>query len=252
MSAHITTRGHRGPAHRHRLRIYASGWHLAVTLAFIVVPFLFLLWFSEFANISRAKLFYDVFISCIRLFIAYGIAAVLGWILAVSFWRGRRGNVALPIFDVLQSFPTSAILPFAIFVWGATSSVVIFFLVITIIWPIFFSTISSLKLAKREWEEAVELSGITGFAYLRHYILPVSTPGFITGSIIGLGEAWEALIAAEIIVGVQGGLGGFFQSFSQNPTMTALGILGFLILIFSINKLVWFPLLEWSHRRMEE
>lgn len=77
-------------------------------------------------------------------------------------------------------------------------------------------------------------------------------PGFITGSIVGLGEGWEALIATEIIVGMDTGLGNFFQTYSTNPKITAFGVLGFLILIFSINKVIWLPLLEWSHRKMEE
>ena len=37
-----------------------------------------------------------------------------------------------------------------------------------------------------------------------------------------------------------------------NPKITFLGILGFLILIFSINKLIWTPLLDWSHGKMED
>jgi hypothetical protein len=60
------------------------------------------------------------------------------------------------------------------------------------------------------------------------------------------------LVATELIVKIKPGLGGFFEMFSHNLPVTALGILGFLIFIFSINKLAWLPLLEWSHRKMEE
>ena len=234
------------------MRIYSSWWHLTATLGFIILPFLFLLVFSQFAHIAKSQLFYDVFVSFVRLFIAYIFAVLLGWGAAVSFWRGKRATIALPIFDVLQSFPTFAALPLAVYIWGVSNVTVIFFLVLTVIWPIFFSVVSSLKLAKREWEEAVELADLQGMAYIVNYIWPVTIPGVITGSIIGLGEGWEALVATEIIVGVRNGLGQFFQMFSTNSVITSFGILGFLIVIFSINKLVWFPLLEWSHRRMEE
>jgi ABC-type nitrate/sulfonate/bicarbonate transport system permease component len=74
----------------------------------------------------------------------------------------------------------------------------------------------------------------------------------VTGSIIGLGEGWEALVATEIIVGAQNGLGNFFQNFSNNPAITGFGILGLLILIFTVNKILWIPLLDQSHKLLED
>lgn len=235
-----------------QFKIYQSRLHLFLTLLIIVIPFLFLLLFSRFANIATKTLFLDLLVSTARLGIAYIIAAILAWILAVSFYKGRRALFALPIFDVLQSFPTFAALPLATFFWGPSNTTVIFFLVITVIWPIFFSIISSLKLIRRDWQEAVQIAGLSGFQYLHFFLLPATVHGLITGSIIGLGEGWEALIATEIIVKIKPGLGNFFQTFSHNISITAFGILGFLIFIFSINKILWLPLLEWSHQKMEE
>ncbi len=36
----------------------------------------------------------------------------------------------------------------------------ILFLIVTIIWPIFFSVISSMKLIQKDWEEVVEIEGL--------------------------------------------------------------------------------------------
>lgn len=233
-------------------KIYHSNRHLAITMFFVIIPFVFLLLFSKFAQISTAKLFTDLILSFYRITAAYLIAAFLGWILAVSFYQGKGAAVGLPIFDVLQSFPTFAALPLATLFWGPSNFTVIFFLVITIIWPIFFSIISSLKSIRHDWQEAAEIFGLQGLSYLRYFLVPISLPGFITGSIIGLGEGWEALVATEIIAGAPVGLGDFFKSSVHSPTITAFGILGVLILIFSINKLVWLRLLDWSHYKMEE
>lgn len=234
------------------IQIYRTRWHLIATLFFIIIPFVFLLIFSQIAKVTSAQLFSDVFVSLSRLILAYVISVILAWIFAVSFYRGRRALIALPIFDVLQSFPTFAALPLATLVWGATNFTVIFFLVITIIWPVFFSIISSLKLIRRDWEEAVQISQLSGIPYLKDFLWPLTIPGLITGSLIGLGEGWGALVATEIIVGIKSGLGNFFQDFSHNTTITTLGILGLLIIVFSVNKLVWTPLLNWSHRLMGE
>ncbi len=237
---------------RSHLKIYESRLHLFVTLAVIIAPFLFLLIFSRLTHIAAGKLWSDISVSFFRIFIAYLIAAALGWLAAVSFYKGRRAAVALPIFDVLQSFPTFAALPLATFFWGPSNFTIIFFLVITIIWPLFFSIIGSLKLVRRDWEEVAEIASLRGWRYVRHFLWPVSITGLITGSIIGLGEGWEALVATEIIVNANAGLGRFFGFFANNTNITAFGILGFLVLIFSINKLIWLPLMEWSHKRMGE
>jgi ABC-type nitrate/sulfonate/bicarbonate transport system permease component len=229
-----------------------SGWHLAVTLLLVVIPFIFLLFLARFSGITPFALFKDFTVSFARILAAYGIALAIGWLLAISFYHGARSVIALPIFDVLQSFPTFAIVPLATHIFGASNWTIVFFLVITMVWPILFSIISSLKLIRSDWQEVVQISGLRGSQYIKNFLLPVTIPGIITGSIIGIGEGWEALVATEIIVQTQDGLGPFFQVYSYNPTITALGVIGFLLVIFSINKLVWLTFLERSHRMMEE
>lgn len=232
--------------------IYRSWIQIGIVFAFILVPFLAMLAFSAIADIALSDLFSDITSSIVRIFIAYVIAALLAWGCAVSFYRGKISSVALPIFDILQSIPSFAALPIAILYWGESNFTVIVFLVLAIIWPIFFSTVSSLRLIKHDWEETIQIAGLKGFKKFIHFLLPASIPGLITGSIVGLGEGWEAIVATEIIVHLHSGVGNFFLRFSQDTTITVLGMLTLLIIIFSINKLIWLPLLEWSHRRLEE
>ncbi len=232
--------------------IYLSRLHIFITIGIIFIPFVFLLFFSQYAKISTAQLFASLFISFLRLSLAYLIATLLAWICAILFYRGRRALIALPIFDVLQSFPTFAALPLAVYLWGQSTTTIVIFLVLTIIWPIFFSLISSLKLMRKDWEEVAAIAKLSSLDYIRRFLWPVSLPGLITGSIIGLGEGWEALVATEIIVNIKTGLGSFFSSYSHDSFITIFGIIGLLLFIFSINKLLWLPLLERSHRLMEE
>lgn len=238
--------------HKNKFKIYKKREHLIFVFFIIILPFAFLFSFSKFAHIASGKLFSDLFISSVRLFVSYIIAALLAWSAAALFYKGRRSDIALPVFDVLQSFPTFAALPIAVFFWGSSNFTIIFFLIITIVWPIFFTIISSLKMIRRDTEEAIKIYNIHGFNYFKKFLLPITVPGLITGTIIGLGEGWEALVATEIIVGVRDGLGNFFNMFSKNISITAFGILGLLIFIFSLNKLIWLPLLEWSHNKIED
>jgi len=232
--------------------MYHSRLHVLLTVGMVAMPFLFLVVSSRVAHLAIRRLLADVGASFLRMLAAYAIAALLGWTCAVFFWRGKRAIIALPVFDVLQSFPALSALPVAVALWGASNATIVFFLMIEIIWPIFFSIVSSLKTIRRDWEEAVAMAGLSGLDYWRLFLIPVSVPGLITGSIIGLGEGWETLVAIEIIVGLRRGLGEFFAGFSHNPTITAFGIFGLLLFVFSINKLLWLPLLEWSHRMVSE
>lgn len=232
-------------------RTYKNKLHVAITLLFIALPFAFFLVFSNVANLSFPELLGDLVLSSVRLFIAYLIAAILGWGCAVLFYRGKLAAIALPAFDVLQSFPTFAALPIAVLLWGPSEATIISFLVMTIVWPIFFSIVSNLTMMRKDLQEAVTIYHLRGWNYVRYYLLPASRAGFITGSIVGLGEGWEALIATEIIVNAPNGLGAFFTGVNTDTGVTAFGILGFLLLIFSVNKLIWLPLLHWSHKHLE-
>ena len=134
----------------------------------------------------------------------------------------------------------------------AGPTTVIFFLVITVIWPILFSIVNALKLVKKEYWEVADLYGLRGWRRFRYFLLPASIPGVVTGSIIGLGEGWEALVATEIIMNTTTGLGGFFQANSTDSLVTTLGILLLMLLIFSINRLIWAPVLGRVYHRMQD
>jgi ABC-type nitrate/sulfonate/bicarbonate transport system permease component len=207
-----------------------------------------ILGFSRVAHISLGALSTDLGVSLVRITAAYLIAAALGWLAALLLTHGKLGDILLPVFDLLQSLPAFAILPLAIIYFGHTTFVVIIFLVIEIIWPIIFTVVSAVKHADRDIEGAVAMSRIKRADYWHYYLIPLTLPAFITGSVIGLGEGWEALIATEIIVATPNGVGAFFTAVAQYPLLTTFGILVVLSVVFAINKLIWLPLLNWSHR----
>src|SRR5690349_21617241 len=100
--------------HQHpHAKLYKSRAHLITTSVALVLPFILFLIFSRAISNVANIFFVGTFVSLIRMTIAYIISAILGWAGAVAFYRGRRSEIALPIFDVLQSFPTFAALPLA-------------------------------------------------------------------------------------------------------------------------------------------
>ena len=236
----------------HQFSINRSKRHLFFAFGILLFPLIALFLFSFVSKISFNIALYDLFISTWRLGVAFIIATIIAWVAVVIFIGSRFEEPALAVLDVLQSMPTFTILPIAVHYLGDSETTIIFFLVITVIWPIIFTIVSSFKQADRSWHEAVAISKIKGFNYVYYYLFPVTAPGLVTGAIIGLGNGWEALIATELLINAKTGLGPFFNGFADNSSMTLFGILIFLSFIFAINKFIWLPLLEKSHRLIEQ
>lgn len=236
----------------HHFSINRSTKHLAIVFGVILIPLILLFIFSLVSGISFLQVMTDLGISMWRLFVAFIFATIIGWLLVVALVRGKTENASLAFFDVFQSLPTFTILPIAVHFLGNSEWTIILFLIITIIWPIIFSIVSALKQANRSWTEAVTISRLKGWSYMKYYLLPITAPGVVTGAIIGLGDGWEALIATELLLNTHVGLGPFFNSFANNSTMTIFGVLVFLSVVFTINKFIWLPLLDRSHELIEQ
>jgi hypothetical protein len=79
---------------------------------------------------------------------------------------------------------------------------------------------------------------------------PLSLPAILTGSIVGIAIGWEAVIGAEIIVHASG-----FGSFIKDSATSGIdrpavaGMFVILVLVFTLNRLVWAPLLAESGKR---
>lgn len=239
--------------HHHRyLSIYRHRGHLLATIGIAALPFLFLFLVSRLTSIEVAAFAKGLGHSSMRLAIAYAVSLVFA--IAFGFLAAEKkfNAVALPLFDVLQSFPTFAILPLLTLTFGVSDAAIIFFLVLTLIWPMLFSIVSSLKLVRQDYEEAAHIFGARGWKRIRYVLLPLSYPGIITGSIIGIGEGWEAIIGAEIVMTARKGLGPFFNKAGTQGILVAFGVTALLFFIFVINKLIWLPMLERSHKLLAE
>ena len=223
-----------------------------VTFIVVILPVLFSLVILPLSHINAGTFLKDLGISALRLIIAYAISLFVALAAALLLIEGRLGAFFLPLFDVLQSFPSFALLPLIILWFGKSDLTVITFLVVTIIWPLLFAIISSMKTVREDWEEAATVFGARGWKRLAYFSLPISYPGIVTGSIVSLGDGWDSVIGAEIIVGLQAaGLGNFFTQ-AGSTQLILFGVLAMLLFIFAINKILWLPLLEKSHRLLTE
>ncbi len=225
--------------------------HRIVSFTFIAIALIILMILAQHESINWPQFLWFFFSSAINVFIAYIIAAMLAIVLALATTRSKVVEALfLPILDVAQSFPTFALIPVLLVIFGKNRWVVITFLVVTIIWPIVFTLITSIKTERQDLADAATIYGAKGgIKRFINFRLPEIFPAFITGSIIGWGEAWEALIGAEIIVQAVG-IGQFLNGIGQsgNILTLVLAIVMYLFLIFVLNQLIWLPLLNVSSR----
>lgn len=229
----------------YHLRATSAQRHTLIILATLIsILLIFILLFSvEGLNIPNFLSNFST--SLIKIVLSYFIALAIALILALVTLKSKSiEKFALPLLDVLQSFPSFALLPLLLAYFGKSFVTIIVILIIAMVWPILFSIIGGFKGQRQDLEDAATILGAKGAKRLIYYTLPSLTPPIVTGSIVAWGEAWETVIGAEIILGSKG-LGNFFSGLAageKGPLIIA--VVGLLILLFVLNKIIWLPLLD--------
>ena len=238
----------------HGFKIIRKRKHVLSISLLITGVIIILILVLGFTVLDAKQFFFGFVESLLRVSFAYIISLTLAIILSLIVISSKTvENLTLPILDVLQSFPSFALFPLFVIWFGRTSVVTIFILIISMIWPILFTILSAQKQIKEELIEAAHSFGATGYKYLIYVSMPLLFPSIVTGSIVAWGEAWETIIAAEIIVGVPG-VGTYLANSGQNVQSATLliGIVLLLMILFIINKYVWLTLLNSSTKYQQE
>ena len=235
----------------HGFRVYKKRAHVLIAFGVIILPIVFILLIGRVSQVSSAALAIGLGLSLYRLLVAYIISLVAAIILAVLLGHGKVGDFFVPVFDLLQNLPSFALIPIFVLAFGYTNQMAILFATSSILWPILFSILSAFRTAKSDLNEAATVFGAVGAKRVFNYLIPLSFPAIITGSIVGISIGWEAIIGIEII-GLSNGIGAFLNSAAGvNKGTLIFGVVALLLLVFSINKLIWMPLLKKSQNYAE-
>lgn len=232
----------------HSLRKYHNQTHRILSAIVLVISVMAIIALIIIAHADTAILIRGLTISTVRVFLAYIITLPLSLLIVIFITRRKvLEDFFVPILDVSQSLPTFAFLPLMIAIIGRGTPTIVAFLVLEMIWPIVFTTLSAIKTTREDLSEAATVFQAKGFKKLRYFILPSLFPSIVTGSIVGWGEAWETIIGAELIAG-RDGIGAFIGRTydSGNTFIFAITVLILLLFIFILNRLIWLPLLKRS------
>lgn len=184
-----------------------------------------------------------------RLAAGYGAAMLLGigfgLIGAVLFFFREVLKSAIII---LQSIPSIAWVPLLLILMGFGSLPIVVVVAIAAFFPAALSVMNATESVQRVHVSAARVMGASHWDMLRRVYLPAVMPELITGAQLAFGNAWRALIAAEMLVGFGKGLGRSLSYAGETADM--VGVMTSILAIAILAPLIDQLLLENLKRRV--
>ena len=239
-----------------RRRWIASWWNLNLLLGVISIGTLVFLW--EFAqplgipalssvpppseviraskSLLTSKLYWDGWVlSLQRITLGFLAAQIVGIPLGLMMAMHRNAFDAMfPIVEILRPIPPVAWIPVAIVFWPTRELSVIFIVFLGAFWIVLLNTIGGASNVDPNYKRAALSLGSNQRDLFWRIVLPATIPSIVTGMAVGMGIAWEMVVAAEMIAG-RTGLGYLlWQSFEINAIaqvivcMISIGIAGYI------------------------
>jgi nitrate/nitrite transport system permease protein len=173
--------------------------------------------FNPFLDDDDGKgLAFQLFASLQRVAYGYFFAATVGIALGVLTGTNKLMFEALdPIFQILRTVPPLAWLPIALSAVPSIGSVsksevaAIFVIFITSVWPIVINTTVGVQQIPQDYRNVARVLKLKGRKYFFKILFPAAVPYIFSGLRIGIGLAWLAIVAAEMVnAGSSDGAGG--------------------------------------------
>jgi nitrate/nitrite transport system permease protein len=171
-----------------------------------------------------------------RVAIGYTLAAIVGIGVGVLIGAIPIAYEAVdPMFQILRTVPPLAWLPIALAIFKDSGPAGIFIIFVTAIWPIIYNTAVGVQQMPQDYKNVAKVLRLSGGEYFFSILLPSIVPFMFTGLKLGIGLAWLAIVAAEMLRG-DTGIGFFiwnsYNSGSLSEVILALfyiGVIGFLL-----------------------
>jgi NitT/TauT family transport system permease protein len=140
-----------------------------------------------------------------RAVVGYGLALLIGIVVGAVVSRIPPLRAAVgSIITGLQTMPSIAWFPFAIILFGASESAILFVVVLGSAPSIANGMIAGVDYTPPLLLRAGKVMGLRGPALYRFLILPASLPAFVAGMKQGWAFAWRSLMAGELVVPIAG------------------------------------------------
>jgi len=198
-------------------------------------------WAQLLGNLSYWKSWYLSFLRVMAGFLAAMIIGIpFGLLLAVN--RIAYG-INFPVFEMLRPIPPLAWVPAAIIFWPTQELSIAFVTFLGAFYTIVINVLGGARSIDVRFFQAARSMGSNSWDIFWRIILPGTMPSIVVGAVVGMGIAWEVVVAAEMISGggsaigdsAGGGLGFFiWNSYTGGSYervvvgMISIGIAGYI------------------------
>lgn len=184
-----------------------------------------------------------------RLGFGYGAALVFGIGFGLlgavlSFFR----EVLKSAIIILQSIPSIAWVPLFLILMGFGNVPIIVVIALAAFFPAALSVMNATESVLKVHVAAARVMGAKPWGMVRRVYLPAVMPELITGAQLAFGNAWRALISAEMLIGFGQGLGRSLAYAGETADM--VGVMSNILTIAVLATLIDQVILENLKRRL--
>ncbi|CAM5202410.1 NitT/TauT family transport system permease protein OS=Castellaniella defragrans OX=75697 GN=HNR28_000285 PE=3 SV=1 [Castellaniella defragrans] len=149
---------------------------------------------------------------------------------------------------VLQSIPSIAWVPLFLILMGFGNLPIIVVIALAAFFPAALSVMNATESVLQTHVSAARVMGANPWDMLRRVYLPAVMPELITGAQLAFGNAWRALISAEMLIGFGQGLGRSLAYAGETADM--VGVMADILTIAILATLIDQVLLENIKRKV--
>jgi NitT/TauT family transport system permease protein len=172
-----------------------------------------------------------------RAVIGYALALVIGTVVGLLVARIPPLRAAVgSLITGLQTMPSAAWIPFAIILFGADFSAILFIIVMAAAPAIANGLIAGVDYTPPLLLKAGRMLGLRGLNLTGYLILPAALPTFVAGMKQAWAFTWHALLTAELLVLITGqpSIGVLFQAYQDQADMASTIAIMIVILILGV------------------
>jgi ABC-type nitrate/sulfonate/bicarbonate transport system permease component len=189
--------------------------------------------------------------SLVNLFAGLAIGVVGGFVLGLLIGQSSVVRTALtPSLEFVRAIPATALIPFAMVIFGLGSEMKIFIIALGTLFPILLNVIDGARELSQEARDTASSFGIRGWQKQRRIVIPSVLPRAVAGIKIALPLALVLVVTSEM-TGSNTGIGYVLitaqNSFNQTSVWGAIVLLGVLgVILNGLFALVEDRLLAWD------
>jgi NitT/TauT family transport system permease protein len=203
-------------------------------------------------QLRTALLWHAIGTTVERAIIGFGLSVVIGAVIGALVSRIKPLRAAVgSMITGLQTMPSIAWFPFAIILFGISTTAILFVIVLGAAPSIANGLIAGVDYTPPLLLRAGKMMGLTRLSLYRYLILPASLPAFVAGLRQGWAFAWRSLMAGELLVIIanQPSLGVLLSTDQDQADMQGATSIIIVILLLGIIVHTLFGLADKAIRR---